>query len=101
MLSSFIRKYNPDSLKAIILISAGAVDKNQVADKYLDYSLLNIPILNIYSEYDHKSVMEHANYFTKNLGVKFKNIMIPAVDHYYRDNPDLLVREVNKWLKSL
>jgi len=101
MLSSFIRKYNPDSLKAIILISAGAVDKGQVPDKYLDYSLLNIPILNIYSEYDYSSVMEHANYFTKNLGVKFKNIMIPEVDHYYRDNSDLLAHEVNKWLKSL
>ena len=45
--------------------------------------------------------MNHADYFTNNFGDKFKNIMIPAVDHYYRDNPDLLVREVNKWLKSL
>tara|TARA_B100001996_G_scaffold130546_1_gene99223 strand:+ start:4712 stop:5476 length:765 start_codon:yes stop_codon:yes gene_type:complete len=101
MLSSFIKKYNHNSIKAIILISAGAVDKNQVADKYLDYNLLNLPLLNIYSEYDYSSVTKHANYFTNNVDDKFQNIMIPTADHYYRDNSDLLVREVNKWLKSL
>ena len=101
MLSSFIKKYDSNSIKAIILISAGAVDKNQIADKYLDYNLLNLPILNIYSEYDYSSTIKHANYFTNNLGSRFKNIMIPAADHYYRDNSDSLAHEVNKWLKSL
>jgi len=101
MLSSFIKKYNSNSIKAIILIGAGAVDQNQVADKYLNYKLLNLPILNVYSEYDYGSVIKHANYFTENLGSKSKNIIIPKADHYYRDNSSSLVYEVNKWLKSL
>jgi hypothetical protein len=81
------------------------VDKNQKMVDGLDYSIINIPILNIYGEYDHGSVKNHATIFNdvvrdKNDSVS-KNIEIKGSDHNHSNESNLLVDIVNSWLKSL
>ena len=105
MLISWAKKNNIKNLAGFILIGAGAVDKNQKMVDGLDYSIINIPILNIYGEYDHGSVKNHATIFNdvvrdKNDSVS-KNIEIQGSDHNHLNESNLLVDIVNSWLKSL
>ena len=105
MLISWAKQNNIKNLAGFILIGAGAVDKNQKMVDGLDYSIINIPILNIYGEYDHGSVKTHATIFNdavrdKNDSVS-KNIEIKGSDHNHLNESNLLVDIVNSWLKSL
>jgi len=105
MLMSWAKQNNIKNLAGFILIGAGAVDKNQKMVDGLDYSIINIPILNIYGEYDHGSVKTHATIFNdavrdKNDSVS-KNIEIKGSDHNHLNESNLLVDIVNSWLKSL
>ena len=105
MLISWAKQNNIKNLAGFILIGAGAVDKNQKMVDGLDYSIINIPILNIYGEYDHGSVKNHATIFNdvvrdKNDSVS-KNIEIKGSDHNHLNESNLLVDIVNSWLKSL
>ena len=100
MLFSFIKKYDITNIDAIILLGAGAVDKGQKVDSYLDYKRYGIDILNIYGEFDHQSVIKHGNYFQSLNDDNLEQKVIIESDHYYRDSVDYMVSEVNKWLKS-
>ena len=98
MLSSFLKKYQ-NKIHKIILISAGAVDKDQTPLPYYDYSLFDGQILNILGDKDHNSVKNFAEYILS-LNIKnFQNIIISDADHYYKGKISSLATQVNKWLK--
>ena len=71
----------------------------------LDYNFINVPILNIYGEEDHGSVIEHSMIFNKIIKSKgvlnSRNVEISNSDHNYLDQSNSLVKIVNSWLKSL
>ena len=98
MLSSFLKKYQ-NKIHKVILISAGAVDKDQTPLPYYDYSLFDGQILNILGDKDHNSVKHFAEYILS-LNIKnFQNIIISDADHYYKGKISSLATQVNKWLK--
>lgn len=98
MLSSFLKKYQ-NKIHKVILISAGAVDKDQTPLPYYDYSLFDGQILNILGDKDHNSVKHFAEYILS-LNIKnFQNIIISDAGHYYKGKISSLTTQVNKWLK--
>jgi len=98
MLSSFLKKYQ-NKIHKVILISAGAVDKDQMPLPYYDYSLFDGQILNILGDKDHNSVKHFAEYILS-LNIKnFQNIIISDAGHYYKGKISSLATQVNKWLK--
>jgi len=105
MFISWAKKNNIKNLSGFILIGAGAVDKNQKIIDGLDYDGIITPMLNIYGEYDHGSVKNHAAIFDDAIRDKsdpiWKNIEIKGSDHNYLNESNLLVDIVNSWLKSL
>ena len=105
MISSWLKKNQKNNIDGLILIGSGAVDKNQNNKSPINYSKLNMPILNIYGEYDHGSVRENASMFQQEyLGNKYslsRDIEILGSDHDHKDNSDPLVEVVKKWLKLL
>ena len=106
MLTSWINNTKDFSnISGLVLIGAGAIDKNQFLDDIIDYEIINMPILNIYGENDHDSVKDHSLVFNKkikkNLETKSQNIQIDNSDHNYLDHSNSLVNIVNSWLKSL
>jgi hypothetical protein len=105
MLISWAKKNNIKNLSGFILIGAGAVDKDQKMVDSLDYNIIDIPILNIYGEYDHSSVKDYAAIFDDAIKDKndsfSKNIEIKGSGHNYLSESNLLVDIVNSWLKSL
>lgn len=106
MLTSWINNVgNMKNISGLILIGAGAVDKNQVMKDRIEYHNIDIPILNIYGENDHESVKNHSKIFNDMIKVKSqsksKSIQINNSDHNYLDESNSLVNIVNSWLKSL
>ena len=105
MISSWLKQNKKNNIDALILIGAGAVDKNQINKSSISYSKLNMPILNIYGEYDHGSVRENSSIFQKeylrNNNSLSRNIEILGSDHDHKDNSDSLVEVVKQWLKLL
>ena len=98
MLSSFLKKHQ-HKIHKVILISAGAVDKDQTPLPYYDYSLFDGQILNILGDKDHNSVKHFAEYILS-LNIKnFQNIIISDAGHYYKGKISSLATQVNKWLK--
>ena len=98
MLSSFLKKYQ-NKIHKVILISAGAVDKDQTPLPYYDYSLFDGQILNILGDKDHNSVKHFAEYILS-LNIKnLQNIIISDAGHYYKGKISSLATQVNKWLK--
>ena len=98
MLSSFLKKHQ-NKIDRVILISAGAVDKDQTPLPYYDYSLFDGQVLNILGDKDHNSVKLFTEYILS-LNIKdFQNIIISDADHYYKGKISSLAMQVNKWLK--
>ena len=98
MLSSFLKKHQ-NKIDKVILISAGAVDKDQTPLPYYNYSLFDGQILNILGDKDHNSVKLFTEYILS-LNIKdFQNIIISDADHYYKGKISSLTMQVNKWLK--
>ncbi len=99
MISSYLKK-NKTEFDKLILISAGAIDKNQTPLPFYDYTLFDGKILNISADEDHNSVKLFSEYISS-LGIEnLGNIVISDADHYYRDNISSLVMKVKKWLMS-
>jgi len=104
MLFSYIENMGTNNISKIILLGAGAVDKNQVMKSNLKLSSLRLPILNIYAEYDHNSV----KLFADNLKLEFSDlpqsrlntIEVEGAGHDYNNQTYLLIETVKKWLKS-
>ena len=99
MLASYLRSKGSSYLDSVILLGAGAVDKDQVAD-FFDYSLLDLQLLNIYGEFDHNSVIQHNDYLVSLESKNITHIMINDADHYYRDQSESVLLILKKWLIS-
>ena len=105
MLTSWLTENNQDNLLGLVLLGAGAVDKDQDILDDVDLSEYQIPILNIYGEYDHGSVKA----FADNLKIEYslesndslKTIEVKGADHNYSNKTYILIESVKQWLKSL
>ena len=105
MLMDYIEKFSTNYITAVILIGAGAVDKNESMAEPYPYESIKIPVLNIYGENDHGSVLHNAlifNEFTQTtFHKKSEQIKIIGSNHDHIDNQKILLDIVKKWLKSL
>ena len=105
MLLSFIKRNSIENISGIVMLGAGAVDKDQHILDDVDLSEYQFPILNIYGEYDHGSVKD----FADNLKIKYllesndllKTIEVKDADHNYSNKTYILIESVKQWLKSL
>ena len=105
MLLSFLENISLSGITGIVLLSAGAVDKDQIILNKVDLSLYKLPILNIYGELDHNSVKVFADnleqVFTSTTKSSLQIIEVKNTDHNYSDSTAFLIQSVKKWLKSL
>ena len=105
MLLSFLENFSLSGITGIVLLSAGAVDKDQIILDKVDLSLYDLPILNIYGELDHNSVKVFADnlkqVFTSTAKSSLQIIEVKNADHNYSGSTPFLIQSVKKWLKSL
>ena len=99
MLSSYLASQEGRYLESVVLLGAGAVDKDQTAI-FFDYSSVDFRLLNIYGEFDHNSVLEHNDYLVSLKSNNITNQMVNNADHYYRDQNESLLLILKKWLIS-
>ena len=57
------------------------------------------PLLNIYGGNDHNSVKSFADTLKSEHPV-VESLEVKDADHYYLNEPDILIELVNQWLKS-
>ena len=104
MLMSFIENFHLSSqVTAIVLIGSGAVDKGQKLAKEYPYHKINIPILDIYGEYDFDLVRKEASKrekLIKRISEKSSQYEIKSSSHYHEDNADKVIQIVKKWLSD-
>ena len=104
MLMSYIDNYNLSSgIKLLVLISSGAVDKGQSMPNEYPYKKINIPILDIYGEYDFNLVIKEANDRYKNIKIissLSEQYKIKSSSHYHEDGADRIIEIVKKWLSD-
>ena len=102
MLMSYIEKNNPpNNVSSIVLIGAGAVDKGQELNSPYPYEKIDVPILDIYGEFDFNLVIQESNKRATRINevnTKSKQIRIAGSDHYHTDNSNLVIEAVNTWL---
>ena len=104
MLMSYIDNYNLSSeIKLLVLIGSGAVDKGQSMPNEYPYKKINIPILDIYGEYDFNLVKKEANDRYENIK-KISSLSeqyeIKSSSHYHEDGADRIIEIVKKWLSD-
>lgn len=104
MLMSYIDNYDLSSgVKLLVLIGSGAVDKGQSMTNEYPYKKINIPILDIYGEYDFNLVIKEANKrYTniKKISSLSEQYEIKSSSHYHEDGADRIIEIVKKWLSD-
>ena len=104
MLMSFIENIHlPPQVTAIVMIGSGAVDKGQKLVTEYPYDKINIPILDIYGEYDFDLVRKEASKrkkLIKSISEKSSQYEIKSSSHYHEDNADKVIQIVKKWLSD-
>ena len=104
MLMSFIENFHlPPQVIAIVTIGSGAVDKGQKLVTEYPYHKINIPILDIYGEYDFDLVLKEASKrkkLIKRISEKSWQYEIKSSSHYHEDNADKVIQIVKKWLSD-
>ena len=104
MLMSFIDNYFlPSQVIAIVMIGSGAVDKGQKLVTEYPYDKINMPILDIYGEYDFDLVRKEASKREKLIKIvsdKSTQYEIKSSSHYHEDNADKVIQIVKKWLSD-
>ena len=104
MLMSFIENYFlPSQVIAIVMIGSGAVDKGQKLVTEYPYDKINMPILDIYGEYDFDLVRKEASKREKLIKIvsdKSTQYEIKSSSHYHEDNADKVIQIVKKWLSD-
>ncbi len=105
MLLSFIDNIGIGNISGIILLGAGAVDKDQVMKTDINLSSYKISVLNIYAQHDHNSVKQFADVLNVQYSStqdKYLNTLeVNDADHNYKDQTFILIESVKKWLKAL
>ena len=85
------------------MIGSGAVDKGQKLAREYPYDKINIPILDIYGEYDFDLVRKEASKrkkLIKRISEKSWQYEIKSSSHYHEDNADKVIQIVKKWLSD-
>ena len=104
MLMSFIQNFHlPPQVIAIVMVGSGAVDKGQKLATEYPYHKINIPILDIYGEYDFDLVRKEASKrkkLIKRISEKSWQYEIESSSHYHEDNADKVIQIVKKWLSD-
>ena len=104
MLMSFIENFHlPPQVIAIVMVGSGAVDKGQKLVREYPYHKINIPILDIYGEYDFDLVRKEASKREKLIKIvsdKSTQYEIKSSSHYHEDNADKVIQIVKKWLSD-
>ena len=104
MLMSFIENYFlPSQVIAIVMVGSGAVDKGQKLVTEYPYHKINIPILDIYGEFDFALVRKEApkrKKLIKRISEKSWQYEIESSSHYHEDNADKVIQIVKKWLSD-
>ena len=104
MLMSFIENFHlPPQVIAIVMVGSGAVDKGQKLVTEYPYHKINIPILDIYGEYDFDLVRKEASKRKKLIKIiseKSSQYEIKSSSHYHEDNADKVIQIVKKWLSD-
>ena len=104
MLMSFIENfYLQPQVISIVMIGSGAVDKGQKLAREYPYDKINIPILDIYGEYDFDLVRKEASKREKSIKTisdKSSQYEIKSSSHYHEDNADKVIQIVKKWLSD-
>ena len=99
MLLSFMKNNSSKNILGIILIGAGAVDKDQFILDDIDLSHYEESLLNVYGENDRNSVKSFADRL-KSEYPAVESLEVKDADHYYLNESDILIELVNQWLKS-
>ena len=99
MLLSFMKNNSSKNISGIILIGAGAVDKDQFILDDIDLTYYKGSLLNVYGENDHNSVKSFADRLKSEYPV-FESLEVQDADHNYLNESDILIELVNQWLKS-
>ena len=101
---SFIENfYLQPQVISIVMIGSGAVDKGQKLAREYPYDKINIPILDIYGEYDFDLVRKEASKREKSIKTisdKSSQYEIKSSSHYHEDNADKVIQIVKKWLSD-
>lgn len=104
MLMSFIDNYDlPPEVTSIIQIGSGAVDKGQKILAEYPYYKINVPILDLYGQYDFNLVLKESSKrekLIKKISEKSSQFKINGSNHYHDDNADKVIQIVKKWLSD-
>ncbi len=104
MLTSWLAEFSDKRIVGLVLLGAGAVDRNEKVIHEINYELLDVPIINIYGEFDHGSVKKNSMMFKKNYLSKndySANIEVEGANHDYEDTVNYVVEYLKEWLKPL
>ena len=104
MLMSFIDKFElPMGVVSIIQIGSGAVDKGQKIMAEYPYDKINVPILDLYGQYDFDLVLRESSKrekLIKKISDKSSQFEVNASNHYHDSNADEVIQIVKKWLSD-
>ena len=104
MLMSFIENFDlPSEVISIIQIGSGAVDKGQKILAEYPYGKINVPILDLYGQYDFDLVLKEASKrekLIKKISNKSSQFKINGSNHYHEENADEVIQIVKKWLSD-
>ena len=104
MLMSFIENFDlPSKVTAKVMIGSEAVDKGQKLVAEYPYGKINVPILDIFGEYDFDLVRKESakrERLIKKISEKSSQYEIKSSSHYHEDNADKVIQIVKKWLSD-
>ncbi|MDP6919786.1 MAG: alpha/beta fold hydrolase [Arenicellales bacterium] len=94
-----------EGIDAFIGIGMGATDYQQPMRHPFPFALLKVPVLDLYGALDypavHRMAPERLQLINEGGNPLSKQVVSAGVDHYFTDNSDQLIEEVNGWLDSL
>jgi hypothetical protein len=107
MANSFFDKFADYDIKAYVGIGMGATDYRQKVVNGFPFYKMQIPILDIYGEYDFPGVVRLAFYREDMLDMggnpKSRQIVVNEAKHFYtkKGKIELLIRHIANWLDNL
>ena len=104
MLMSYIENFNlPSKVVSIVQIGSGAIDKGQKILAEYPYDKINVPILDLYGQYDFDLVIGESSKrekLIKKISDKSSQFKINGSNHYHDENADEVIQIVKKWLSG-
>jgi len=108
MVQHWVHKAGESAIRQIdgyVGIGMGATDYKQPMVEPFALDKMTMPLMDIYAENDYPAVIrmapERAAMMKKSGNAKSAQVVIPGAEHYYSENPDLLLEQVAAWLDTL